>query len=76
MRWMTGWRRTASCAALTLALLLAPVVSAASEPSGGGETESWKRVLQYSACAAGIVAAPTGWGIAVSVLTCTLLFTD
>lgn len=75
MKWMRGRLPAALAVLLMLGMLLAPVAASAKDV-GGESTESWRQVLKYAACAGGIVVAPTGLGVAVAVLSCTILLTE
>jgi hypothetical protein len=75
MKWMRGRIPAALAVLLMLGTLLAPVAASA-EDFGGESADSWRQVLKYAACAGGIVVAPSGLGVAVAVLACTILMTE
>ena len=65
-RWL-GW---SVVALIALALTAAPLWAASQDPS----MDSMTKALKYGACALGIAAAITGWGLAATVAMCLSVF--
>ena len=67
---MRSWTRGITTC-LVLAMLAAPVQA---DDGSSVESDGWGKLLKYTACAVGIIAAPTGWALVFALVTCGVLF--